>query len=232
MERRYLVAALAIVATFMVTSHGFRTLEHLSMVHAANAEAVVKSRCPSSSAAQALAKMGTHLRPRFPEEAQLLAEMNAPLVNMQNTITEQVTRQDASIAQCARERAVREAERAYRDAMRAQQSLARSVGYFSMPSTPIAVSSPDVVISPPAIASLPPDITIRMQQKAAAIAARVAANNLKLQIATEKLGELKNMEIPVVEVSDDGGKVVTHVHIHSNSRCKVKTSSTEQRQPE
>ena len=232
MERRYLVAALAIIATFTVTSRGFRTLEHISIAHAAHAEVFVKSRCQASSATQALAKIGTRLRPRFPEEAQLLAEMNAPLVNMQSTIAEQVSRQDAAIARCARERAMHDAERAYREAMRAQQSWARSAGYFSAPPAPISVSAPDVVISPPAIASLPPDISLRMQQKAAAIAARVAASNLKLQIAADKLGNLQDLDIPVVQISDDGGKTTTHVHIHTNARCKVKTSTTEQRQPE
>jgi len=231
MERRYLVAALAIIATFTLTSRGFRSLEHISMVHAAHAEAFVKSRCQSSTAAQALAKIGTHLRPRIPEEAQLLAEMNAPLVNMQTTIAEQMARQDAAVARCARERAMREAEHAYRDAMRAQQSWARSAGYFSTPLAAISVSSPDVVISPPN-PPLPPDVTVRLQQRAAAIAARVTANNLKLQIATDKLGSLQNMEIPVVDVSDDGGQVVTHVHVHTNSRCNVKASDKEQRQPE
>jgi hypothetical protein len=232
MERRYLVAALAIIATFTVTSRGFRTLEHLSVVRAAHAEVFVKSRCQSSSAAQALAKIGTRLRPRFPEEAQLLAEMNAPLVNVQSTIAEQMARQDAAIARCARERAMRDAERAYRDAMRAQQSWARSAGYFSVPPAPISVSAPDVVISPPAAPSLPPDIAARMRDKAAAIAARVAASNMKLQMAADKLGTLQNMEIPAVEVSDDGGNIVTHVHVHTNTRCKAKVSSSEQRQPE
>ena len=32
MERRYLVAALAITATFAVFSRGFRTLEHVSLL--------------------------------------------------------------------------------------------------------------------------------------------------------------------------------------------------------
>jgi hypothetical protein len=33
MERRYLVAALAIIATFAVFSHGFRTLERVSLLY-------------------------------------------------------------------------------------------------------------------------------------------------------------------------------------------------------
>ena len=69
MERRYLVAAIAIIATFAITSRGFRALEHVSLVRAAHAQTMATQQCPSSIAARALAKIHTHLRPRIPEEA-------------------------------------------------------------------------------------------------------------------------------------------------------------------
>jgi hypothetical protein len=222
MERRYLVAALAIIATFTVTSRGFRTLEHISLLNAAHAGAVAKSRCQSSSPAQAIAKIRTRLRPRFPEEAQLLAEMNGPLSNMQTTIAEQMARQDAAVAQCARARAMRDAERAYRDAMRLQEQMRHSAGYFSVPPAPIS--------------TLPPDIEARIQQKTAAIAARVAAANVRLQLANDKLGDssmqMDDVDIPTVVVSDDGGKVSTHVHVRTHVRCNVSRTMPDQRQPQ
>ena len=64
------------------------------------------------------------------------------------------------------------------------------------------------------------------------IAAQVAANNLKLQIATEKLREssvkIDKMEFPVVEITDDGGKITTHVHVHARANCKTSTQTSAQ----
>ena len=79
MERRYLVAALAIIATFAGFSHGFRCLQHLSLLHAEHLDAMAKVKADAGSAARAMAKIRTHLRPGYPEEAQLLAEMNVPI---------------------------------------------------------------------------------------------------------------------------------------------------------
>lgn len=222
MERRYLVAALAIIATFAITSRGFRALEHISLVHAAHAQTLTSPQCPSSIAARALAKIHTHLRPRIPEEAALLAEMNIPFANMQSRIDEQVSRQDQAIAQCARERAMRDAEQAYRDAMRLQQQMAHSVTYFNLPPAPIS--------------GLPSDVEARIQAKGAAIAARLAANNIKLQIDGNQFGpsamQIENLEVPVVDVTDDGGHITTHVHVHTHVNCKTSRSTPDQRQPE
>lgn len=226
MERRYLVAALAIIATFAITSRGFRALEHLAVVHAAHAQTLAAPQCPSSVAARALAKIHTHLRPHIPEEAALLAEMNAPLVNMQSTIAEQMSRQNQAIAQCARERAMRDAERAYRDAMRLQEQLKHTASYrynysYSIPTAPIA--------------PLPPDFETRIQAKTAAIAAKLAANNVKLQIDADQFGpsvQVDNMEVPVVDVTDDGGHVTTRVRVHTHTNCKTSRTTGDQRQPE
>jgi hypothetical protein len=222
MERRYLVAALALIATFAITSRGFRALEHVSLVRAAHAQTMATPQCPSSIAARALAKIHTHLRPRIPEEAALLAEMNVPLANMQSTIAEQMSRQNQAIAQCARERAMRDAERAYRDAMRLQQQMTHSVSYISIPS--------------PALTGLSPDVEARLQAKTAAMAAKLAANNIKLQIDASQFGpsamQMENMEVPVVDVTDDGGHVTTHVHVHTHVNCKTSRTTPDQRQPE
>lgn len=222
MERRYLVAVLAIIATFAITSRGFRALERVSLVHAAHAQTMANPQCPSSIAARALAKINTHLRPRIPEEAQMLAEMNAPFANMQSTIAEQMSRQNQAIAQCARERAMRDAERAYRDAMRLQEQMTHSVSYIKIPSVPIS--------------GLSPDVEARIQAKTAAIAAKLAVNNIKLQIDTSQFGpsapQIENMEVPVVDVTDDGGHVATHVRVHTHVNCKTSRTTPDQRQPE
>jgi len=220
MERRYLVAALAIIATFAITSRGFRALEHVSLVRAAHAQIMVSPQCPSSIAARTLAKINTHLRPRIPEEAELLAEMNIPFANMQSTMAEQMSRQNRALAQCERERAMRDAERAYRDAMRLQEQMKQSAGYFTMPTV--------------AISGLPSDVEARIQAKTAAIAAQLAANNIKLHIDASQFPsamQMDNMDIPVVDVTDDGGQVTTHVHVHAHARCNNR-SPQDQRQPE
>ena len=223
MERRYLVAAVALIATFAITSRGFRALEHVSLVRSAHAQTLAAEQCPSSMAARALAKIHTHLRPRIPEEAQLLAEMDAPLANMQSTISEQMSRQNQAIEQCARERAMRDAERAYRDAMRLQQQVTHSVGYISAPPAPM----------PP----LAPDVEVRIQ-KNAALAAKLAAANIKLQIDASPFApsvQMNNMEVPVVDVTDvtdDGGHVTTHVRVHTHTNCNTSRATPDQRQPE
>ena len=223
MERRYLVAAVALIATFAITSRGFRALEHVSLVRSAHAQTLAAEQCPSSMAARALAKIHTHLRPRIPEEAQLLAEMDAPLANMQSTISEQMSRQNQAIEQCARERAMRDAERAYRDAMRLQQQVTHSVGYISAPPAPM----------PP----LAPDVEVRIQ-KNAALAAKLAAANIKLQIDASRFApsvQMNNMEVPVVDVTDvtdDGGHVTTHVRVHTHTNCNTSRATQAQPQPE
>ncbi len=218
MERRYLVAAVALIATFAITSRGFRALEHVSLVRSAHAQTMTNPQCPYSIASRALAKIHTHLRPRIPEEAQMLAEMNAPFASMQSTIAEQMSRQNQAIAQCARERAMRNAEQAYRDAMRLQQQMSHPVSYMS--------------ISPADLSGLSPELESRIQ-KSAAIAARMAANNVRLQIDASQFGpQMENMEVPVVDVTDDGGRVAAHVRVQTHTNCKTSRTTHDQRQPE
>ncbi len=138
MERGYLVAVLAIVATFTAFSHGFRSVEQWSLVHIRHFSGggVARSECPAKQAARAMAKIRTHLRPRYAEEAQLLAEMNVPIpeVNvvsipipeMPSDVFEDVAGRDAAAAQCARERAMRDAERTRREMVRMQREIQRA----------------------------------------------------------------------------------------------------------
>lgn len=128
MERRYLVATLAIIATFAVLSHGFRTLEHVSLLYGQHVGADVKAKCnaDASAASRFIGKVRTHLRPGYPEEAQLLAEMNLPIAMAQAKVAEEVARQNMAAARCARETAKREAERVRREATRMRERMAHS----------------------------------------------------------------------------------------------------------
>ena len=127
MERRYLVAALAIIATFAVFSHGFRTLEHVSLLYGQHVGADLKAKCnaDASAASRFMGKVRTHLRPGYPEEAQMLAEMNLPIAMAQAKVAEEMARQNMAAARCARETALREAQRARREAERAQREAMR-----------------------------------------------------------------------------------------------------------
>ena len=126
MEGRYLVAALAIIATFAVFSRGFRTLERVSLSYGQHAGAELKAKCnaDASAASRFMGKVRTHLRPGYPEEAQLLAEMNLPIAMSEAKVAEQVARQNMAAARGARETALREAERAQREAKRMRDRMA------------------------------------------------------------------------------------------------------------
>ncbi|MFI5115425.1 MAG: hypothetical protein ACHP8B_01880 [Terriglobales bacterium] len=126
MERRYLVAALAIIATFAVFSRGFRTLEHVSLLYGHHAATDLQAKCNSEATAASRFMGKVRLRPGYPEEAQLLAEMNLPIAMAQAKVAEEVARQNMAAARCARATAKREAERAQREATRMRERMAHN----------------------------------------------------------------------------------------------------------
>src|ERR1039458_2601090 len=145
MERRYLVAALAIIATFAVLSHGFRTLEQVSLLYGHHAAA--KCNAEASAASRFMGKVRSHLRPGYPEEAQMLAEMNLPIAMAQAKVAEEVARQNMAGARCAREPALREARPARRDAERLQREAMRMrerMAHSNASAMPIANADADV----------------------------------------------------------------------------------------
>ena len=214
MERRYLVAALAIVATFAVVSRGFRGLQEISFMHPrhlgpvtsalamAKAGTMAKLECKAHSKAHTIQ---THLRPRYPEEAQLLAEMNVPIAAIDLTIAEQMARQDEAIRHCARARAIQEAERARRDAISIQNRMNQASSYLN----PISVK-------------FAKDFERQVQEKAARASAHLAASNVKLQIAADKLQEMRfaDTTVPEVNVTDGVDEVFVSPQVH----CSVTTS--------
>ena len=195
MERRYLVAALAIIATFVGMTHGIHALQRMSEDHSGNFEAVAAARCWANSAAQQVAKVRSHFRrDRSPQQAQVVAEMNLP--GLESSIAEQMARQDLDASRCAREKAMREAERLRHDAIRMQQESMHA----------LALPRPD----PQAfVVNIPSDLSARIQ-------AELAKNQVKLQIAQERLADI---EVPSsVDVDTQVSTILPNV------KCKVKVS--------
>jgi hypothetical protein len=125
MDRRYLLATLAIVATFAIVSHELR--DGRFVVLAGQRIASITGRCGTATSAPAriVSEVTDRLRPSHPEEAQMLAEMNLPLVRAQAQAAALAVNQQVEASRCARETALREAERARRDATRARQDAIR-----------------------------------------------------------------------------------------------------------
>ena len=123
MERRYLVATLAVIATFAVFSNGLRTVEPALLSYSQNAGANLKAKCNADTSALShfMSKVRTYLSPDYPDEAQLMADMNLPIAMAQAKAAEEVARQNIAAAQCARDTALRQAELGRREADRAQR---------------------------------------------------------------------------------------------------------------
>ena len=174
MERGYLIAVLAIVATFTGISHGFRSVENWSLAHLKHSSPMGKAECPTKAAAQAVAKLRTHLRPHYAEEAQLLAEMNVPMADAQSAIAEEMSRQAEamSVVSCARARAMQDAARAHRDMLRMQRDVGRI-------HTAVRIDPMSLHIE------LPADFEQQIANTSAA-AAKIAARQVQLRIAIDR----------------------------------------------
>ncbi len=103
----------------------------------------------------------------------MLAELNIPIAAVQARVAEQAARQSMAATRCAREMAMREAERAQREAMRSRAKMARG-------------SSQPISFAP----SLPDDFAQRMQFQTAALADRLAARTVSVQLAADKFEEV------------------------------------------
>ena len=222
MERRYLVAALAIIATFTVFSRGMRTLERASLSYGRSLEAQAHAKCDAdaSAASRWVSKVRSHLRPGYAEEAQLLAEMNLPIAMVQARMAEQVARQNMEAVQCARERALREAERAQRQAERMRDKMARANANAA--ALPIAWRADAGRV-----------FSQRMQVKAAEIAKRVAAQaaqNVHLQMAVENVVSLKIpdpevVSVKVVQESDSPDTEDADSSVHCNAATQSRRTT-------
>ena len=192
MERGYLVASLALVVTFAGVSRGFRSLENSSLLSFRHSGIQASSRCPAETLRREAERLRTHLRPHYAEEAQLLAEMDVPVVAEQ-------MRAQQSVAEHARARAEREAQRAQREMMQAQRDIENSTSNIRI--EPLALEL-----------NLPADFNQRIQAQASAAAARITAKTVKLQAAAERF---RNAEIRMYRVDPS-----TMVDQSSQARCK------------
>jgi hypothetical protein len=175
MERRYLVAALAMIATFAGFSRGFQSLQQLSQQHSQHGQAIAAPQCGSVPAivTRWFAKIRNEFQPGNPEEAQVLAELNLPLAAMQAKVAEKAAEQAQAAAEVASENAMREAERARRDAMRMHEQMARDKNWAVMP----------VVVDLQGLNNLDQRIQIRT----AALAEHMDSRNVRMQVAAAKL---------------------------------------------
>jgi hypothetical protein len=212
MERRYLVAALAIIATFAGLSRGFRSLQQLSLLHAEQLGTVAKAKCDAGSAARAVAKIRTHLRPGYPEEAQLLAEMNVPVAALEARAAQRMAEQEVAATQCARATALRESQRARRDAIRMRDQMLRANTQAAR--VPISFQ-----------VKLPDDLEQRIEITTAAVASQMAAQQVKVQIAANRLRtasiRIANSDAATAD-SDDGDQDSSRDFIRVN--CNYKNS--------
>jgi len=183
MERRYVVAALAIIATFAGFSHGFQSLQRLSLQHNQRGQAMSGPQCNSlpSIVSRWVARVKSELHPSSPEEAQMLAEMNVPVAEMQARAAEQAAQQAQVAAEIARHTAMREAEHARRDAAKMREEMARTEQSIRVAPVTIDLRGLDKVD----IHGLE-NLNQRIQIRTAAIAERVAARNLRRQAEAAK----------------------------------------------
>jgi hypothetical protein len=175
MERRYLVATLAVIATFAGFSRGFQSLQKLSLQRGQHGQAMAGRQCSGvpSIVSRWFARIKNELHPANPEEAQLLAELNLPLAAVQAKAAEQAAKQSQAAAEIARETAVREAEHARRDAARMHEEMMREK---NMAAAPVSIDLRGL-----------DGLDRRIRIKTAAVAERIAARSMKMQMAAMKV---------------------------------------------
>jgi hypothetical protein len=174
MERRYLVAALAMIATFAGVSRGFQSVQQLSRQRGQHGQAISSPQCVLPAiVSRVLAKLKGGLHQTDPEEAQLLAEMNLPVAALQAKATEQAAKQAQIAAELARAAAMREAERAHRDAIKMRDEMASEKNVTSL----VSIDLPDLT-----------SLDQRIQVRTAAVAQRMAVRNaVRMQVAAARL---------------------------------------------
>jgi hypothetical protein len=219
MERRYLVAALAIVATFVGVSHGLRSLQCLALKHYAHHSAMARLKGDSDFASRTAAKIRTHLRPGYPEEAQLLAEMNVPIAGLEAQVARQLTERNMAAAQCAQATAMRQAERARQDAMRMRDQMLRA--YPNAMPGPISLE-----------VHVPDEVNRRLAMNMATMASHLAEQQMRLQINVDKLQAtaVRFTDPNVLSVDSyyaDQASTAARAHCNHKSSAQVEHSARE-----
>jgi hypothetical protein len=123
MERRYLVATLALVATFAIFSREFRA-GYMAKLPRTGAELRADLSCAKHYVAdQLVAKVRPFVDRGIPEEQQMVAELNLPVLVRAN---KKVAETQALVAQQVAERSCEAAQREQDRALRAQDNALRA----------------------------------------------------------------------------------------------------------
>jgi len=118
MERRYFIATLALVATFAIFSQGFQS-GHMADLACPRAALKAEIACAKRYLADRLvAKVRPFVDRGVPEEQQMVAELNLPVLAAAN---ERIAETQAQVAQLTAEKNCEAAMRAQEQAMRAQE---------------------------------------------------------------------------------------------------------------
>ena len=175
MERRYLVAALAIIVTFAGFSRGFQSLQRFSQERHQQGQNMSRPQCGSVPAivTRLFAKIRSEFQPGNPEEEQLLAELNVPAAAMQAKAAELAAKQAQAAAEVASANALREVERARRNAVKMQQQMTHNKSWQEMP----------VVVDLHGLDGLDQ----RIQIKTAQMVERMTERNMRMQVNAAKL---------------------------------------------
>jgi len=122
MERRYLAATLALVATFAIFSREFRS-GHLAKLPSSQAELRADIACAKHYVAeQLMAKLQPFVDRGAPEQAQMVAELNLPEVVR---VEQKVADERVQLAHQAEQQKCAATIRAQHEAMRAEQANER-----------------------------------------------------------------------------------------------------------
>jgi hypothetical protein len=220
MDRRYLIATLALVATFAVCSHEMRGGR--LVVLASQRLGAIAGRCGgvSSAPARIVSEMRARVLPTHPEEAQMLAEMNLPMLRIQ---AKSAAIAASEQAKCERETALRAAELARRDAQRAREDARRM-------RTNVGVAVPND-LPQPIVLNLKqlPQISERIQIKTNGLQRTVEIRGLRL--TADQLGRINTaVEVATASINwTDFAPVVTG-DASASVRCRAQRSFSQQMQ--
>ena len=124
MERRYLVAILALAATFAIFSREFRS-GYLAKLPTSPAQLQAEVACAKQYVAERLvARLEPFLDRTAPEQAQMVAELNLPEVVR---VQQQITEEQVQLVRQADQQKCAAAIRAQREALRTQQAGQRAL---------------------------------------------------------------------------------------------------------
>ncbi len=216
MDRRYLIATLAIVATFAVVSHELRDGRVTVL---ASQMGLLTGGCGSSSSApeRIVSDMTARLRPAPAEEAAMLAEMNLPMIRAQAQAAALASSQAVAEAKCARETAIREAEQARSEARRAREDARRMA-------VPVPVSDMRPIVFQ--LDELPQiDQRIRIQTEV--LQRRINEQTVKLQLASDRLDRIGD-EVDIATSKLDIPEIVALTPV--TPRCPSSRAWTQQMQ--